>query len=254
MKYNFRNAPLTVHHVLTEIANDQSNISAEEQICWREYQRYLRSLVPQTDYPLDEFANDEFDWEDWEREEFEYYAGIDELGYSSEDRAEEIQHMLDYFEANPNPAYPVVDTADVDSAVEYTKDFRAGNRYLKTQRHKAHVQRNAAIVFNGYTKRAQEDEHNFSFCLKRGGRPVKMPKSRQEKAFRLLVQMDRKNLIPSAHHDQVVELLTNGKTLRKILNTDRGHCDAFIRKLDTDAKARFEHECLMANIEKALAS
>lgn len=246
MSYNFRNITLPVHHVLTELANEHPCTFVEEQICWREYQRYLHSLEPKYDCTFDKREDDKFDWE---LAEYNYYAGIDELGYSDEDRAEEIQHMLDYFEANPNPAYPFsVDTA------EYTKDFRAGDRFLKTERHKNRQMRTAAIIFNGYTKLADEDMLNFSFCLKRGGRPVKMPKSRQNKAFRLLVQMKNGHLIPDSHRDQVVELIKNGKNLRKILNTDRGHCNAFIRKLEADDKARFEHECLMANLEKVLAS
>lgn len=254
MSYNFRNTTLPVHHVLTELANEQPCTFVEEQICWREYQRYLHSLEPKYDCTFDESEDDEFDWEAWELAEYNYYAGIDELGYSDEDRAEEIQHMLDYFEANPNPAYPFsADTTGVDSA-EYTKDFRAGDRFLKTERHKNRQMRTAAIIFNGYTKHAEEDMLNFSFCLKRGGRPVKMPKSRQNKAFRLLVQMEKGHLIPDSHHDQVSDLIKHGQSLRKRLNTDRGYNNAFFRKLEADAKVRFEHECLMANLEKVLAS
>lgn len=248
MNYNFR-AP---HIVRPEYASKQSvphtaDISAEVQICYREYQRYLRSLEPKY-APIAEECEVPY-WETREQNMRNYYDGIDELGYSDQDRAEEIQHMLDYFDANPNPAYPYsVDTTEFYFE-EYTKDHRAGNRFLKTERYENRQKRTAAIILYSYSKRKTEDMLNFSFCLKRGGRPVKMPKSRHEKAFLLLVQMEKNHLIPESHNKHVAELIKARKSLRKRLNTDRGYCEALIRKLEADEKVRFEHECL-----KVLAS
>lgn len=252
MSYNFHQPIIRIPGTpVVQSITSPATIACEENICWRDYLRYLHSLKT-TDNGSEAFADDEFDWETWELEEYNYYAGIDELGYSDADRDEEMQFMKDYFDAHPNPIVPA--SCGTTTAVEYSKDFRAGIRYQKTERHEERLKRNASIIFANRAKRSDEDSKNPAFCKRRGNRSVKMPKPVYRKCIDILFDLDRQNLIPDSCRDQVTEVLNSTKNIRKEINTDYGYSLAYIRKLRKNDAARFEFECQMSNLDKALAS
>ena len=111
--------------------------------------------------------------------------------------AKEIE--VSWLEHNQSSDSEVLFGEEEEGFIPHFKDIKIQNicayRRKKTANHKKKMRRNAINAMKNYDKRFAEDCKNTSFCKRRGGQWVNMPKSLSMKAENIWVKAAKMKLV-----------------------------------------------------------
>lgn len=253
MSYNYqkKNVTLATAQALYEEEKMQhlcdapiipDTLSAEENIAWREYQKFLNGQTQTMNPDMIEFFAHIEEQHDTSKDDF---SGTDEMGYTASDICDEYDVM--------DLMFPVISPVMSDIPDGSVKDRSAAIRRDKSRRHKARTQRMAGHIIDNYRSRELEAMHNMSFCKKRGGRPVKMPKALNQQVFYILRELDKKNLISDSYREEADAILQSWRLSNKAHNFNYAYATAYLRNLEKMRAERFEREHAMKVMEAKAA-
>ena len=237
MSYNYQKTNLTLataQALYEEEKMDQlfeatilpDTLSDKENTLWCEYQKFLSGQTQTMNPDMFEFFANLEEHTDTCKDDF------DSPGYNFVDFSEELDINELFF--------PIIPTDNLtDGSV---KDRSAAIRRDKSRRHKARTKRMAGHIIANYRSRELEAMHNMSFCKKRGGRPVKMPKATNQQVFYILRELDKKHLIADINREDAEAILKSWQMSNKTHNFNYAYASAYIRRLDQMRAEQFESE------------
>ena len=208
------------------------NSSSDDDTMWHDYQLFLTGQT-QTMNP----------------DMIEFFAKIEEQTDTSKDDTA-TKDFSDDSDVS-DLMFPVAQSDDFTDGS--FKDCRAAVRYEKDLRHKGRNKRLACAIIGNDRYREIEAMQNMSFCKKRGGHPVKMPKARNIKSLYILRELDKKNLIPESYRHDADLILEYWREAFKLHYSSIARNTILRNNLDKMRAEKFEREHAQKLMEAKVA-